>query len=337
MGDLTLLSDIDKQVLYQKVSEYIYAVNPLKTSKKPKYAVCISGLYRNHPQALESILEKIVKPLNADVFVHSWDEMHLWAGIGGNTLGARVFGRNNLKYVPKILHTDVHQLKNYSPKIYELLKSPQAQPFDRSEFERILCPKKIRVDNQDQFIKQLKQPNNFALSRGNFNQIKMFYGLMSVFNEALEYADYDYIIRVRPDILIEDIDTNIINNLRNNKIYTTVSGVGLNDSIFILSSSMAHNLCQYIQHLLNSGSLSPYPEFPLYDAHNTFTSWMIENRYSFGKDAFTYSLLTTSDNQIKLKNIKQIVHEDMYQNSQEQNSVLNDFYSFIIKKFSGEN
>lgn len=45
------------------------------SSKKYKVAICLSGHVRNYPKNLPSINKFLVKPLNADVFIHTWDSI----------------------------------------------------------------------------------------------------------------------------------------------------------------------------------------------------------------------------------------------------------------------
>lgn len=329
-----LLSNSEKKVFTLNFYENIKKVNSLKrNSKKPKIAVCISGLYRNHVQSLESIRENVILPTDADVFIHSWDERSIWLGFGGSPFFRRVFGKQPEKVtLPEI--NDLRHLKNYLPTTAAVLAKPVYKPFDGQMFKLVFAPKKMEIENQAEFESTLKNTAGYALLRGSLNQIKMFHGLKRSIDMALEYDNYDYIIRLRPDMIIEKkIDLSSLEKLETNHFYTTCHKIGVDDAEFIASSSVAHSLSQLISQMFEFEKLSPYSAFPLYDSHNLFLLWLIENEYFVDHDLMSRRILTSYDTKNEVPYLKEAIDKDFSELSEEDQEKFKLFVNFLKKDY----
>lgn len=314
----SFLSKDEKTLFQLHYNSKLKQFNNLKSKTKNKVAVCISGLYRNHTHALESIREYIVEPLNADVFVHTWDDKSIWTGIGGNPDTVRLFGADSKSLVPREI-SDLHKIQDQLPNIYNKIKSPIFEKWDGKEITDVLNPHSIIIEDQIHFEDSILDKRNYLLARGSMNQIKMFHGMKKSFDLALENGNYDYIIRIRPDILVDSkITLEDISNLDNNTIYTNIGHFGLQDFEFVLSSSMAHNLSRFILKMFDFNALSPYDSFPLYDAHNLMMSWMIEYNYTFDNDLYKRFLTDMTDRKISIKGLNEAIETD-YNNLPELN------------------
>ncbi|HFP7338611.1 TPA: hypothetical protein ACHKO7_001721, partial [Campylobacter jejuni] len=103
-----------------------YAINLPSFEDKPKIAVCLWGIFRgNYIKALDDINKLIVKPLNADLFIHTWNECHIWSGYGGDSHFARRFFdfdvyNNNFP----ISFREYENLKEYFPTVLNKIKEP---------------------------------------------------------------------------------------------------------------------------------------------------------------------------------------------------------------------
>lgn len=284
--------------------------NRLKSKTKNRVAVCISGLYRNHTNSVESIKKNIIDPLDADVFIHTWDEKAIWNGVGGNKSSFRLFGPSAKSIIPKEIEF-LNNMETILPKTYDKIKNPIYEKWDGNEISNILNPKKILIENQEEFAKYLKDRKNYSLARGNLNQIKMFYGMKKSFDLAFDYGDYDYIIRIRPDILVTNtLSIDDVYKLKNNTIYTAVWDYGLMDFEFVMSSSMAYNLSKFIKKMLDFNVLSLYEDFPLYDSHNLILAWLIDFNYFFDKDLLKRSLLDMSERKISIEGLRNALDKD---------------------------
>lgn len=292
--------------------------NKLKSKTNNRVAVCISGLYRNHIEALENIKKNIVEPLNADVFIHTWDEKSIWTGNGGSPTINKLLGKNAISLLPNEID-NLQKLQKKLPTAYEIIRYPAYEKWDGTEITNILNPKAILIENQERFESSIENKERFLLSRGSMNQIKMFYGIKKSFDLALGNDNYDFIIRLRPDTLVNSkVSIDMISELKNNTIYTGVSNVGLFDADFTISSSVGYNLSIFIDKMFDFDSLSLYENFPLYDSHNLLLAWLIEFNYYFDNPVFDRGgILSTSERVISIKDLSNALDRDFHNLSED--------------------
>lgn len=322
----SILDKAEKRLYQEYLNSILRNNNNLRSKTNNRVAVCISGLYRNHIEALVNIKENIIEPLNADVFIHTWDEKSIWSGNGGSPNMNRLFGISARSIMPEKV-SDLKSMENLLPNFYNIIKNPVNEKWDGSEMTNILRPKGFMIESQENFEDFLRHKENYTKSRGSLNQIKMFYGIKKSFDLALESGTYDYIIRIRPDTHAKSkISENTIENLKNNTIYTGVSHVGLFDADFVVSKSVANNLSSFIEKMFEFNVLSPYEGFPLYDSHNLLLAWMIEYGYYFDNPIFHRGLLSMSERKIVIDGLEKAIDSD-YANLTENNKA--EFLPFI--------
>ena len=258
--------------------------------------------------------------MNADVFIHTWDKKDIWIGNGGSPNIIRMFNSKARSLLPEEIK-DLKTLQERLPRTYDIIQYPVSKQWDVTEITNILKPKNVLVENQIDFENSLINKEGYLLSRGNLNQIKMFYGIKKSFDMALSYSNYDYIIRIRPDTSVNNkvLSTDIY-NLKNNTFYAGASQVGPYDAHFAISSPMAYHLSNFIEKMFEFDSLSPYPEFPLYDSHNLFLAWLIESDYVMDKPPFTCGLLATSERKISIEGLDSAVEDD-FNNLSDDNKI----------------
>lgn len=296
----------------------------------PKVAVCISGMYRNHLEGLDSIYENIVKPLNADVFIHTWDQTSVWAGLGGSPTAARIFGENDKDIFP----LEKGSLLNYAqwwPNTIGILKS-EINKSTVEDFFNILKPRQVSIENADNVISGLGDMSGFTELRGTLNQIKMFYSIKKSFDMALNTYDYDYIVKVRPDVLISDkVSSDFFTNVSNNIFYANINNpTGLSDQIFVLSSSMAYSFSQFVARMLKQGRLSIFENFPLYDSHNLILSWLLNNNYEIGPRKVFFSILPNAE--VVIPGLSDALHEDFNNMTDEDQRKFKAFKEFLLQR-----
>ncbi|WP_269913359.1 hypothetical protein [Acinetobacter sp. HY1485] len=324
----------DEIALYQKyLNDHIKSINHLKSKSKYKVAICISGLYRNHENALKSIKDNLIDPLDADVFVHTWDQKAVWTGFGGTPHYTRVFGDKAQQFVPKEIY-NLKKIKDFLPCTYSKLEAAIYHKWDGEEFLNYFKPKKILIENQDEFVNTLNNKENYTLARGSLNQIKMFYGLQKSLELAFNHDKYDYIIRIRPDILVNSqVSLEKVADLENNIIYTNVGDFGLQDFEFMTSSSVAYNFSNFIKKMFDFEALSPYEKYPLYDAHNLMLSWMIEGNYRFDKDVMKRSLLNMVNRKILIDGLNEALDQDFENLSQDNKAKFIFFVEYLRENY----
>ena len=290
-----LLDNHIKRDIQAQFFRKIKACNPLNIEKPKKIAVCISGMYRGHEQSLKEIAENIVKPLNADVFMHTWDTQADWPGIGGTASFFRLFGHENEKKIPKKYHgvNNIFKIEERFPHLFNLIKTPISQNLDQEKIKAIFPNIHIKIESQNQFEEIYIKNNRYAKNTRYKNQLKMFYGIYQSFYMALQQSlEYDFIIRIRPDVSVETFNPKIFDNLENNLFYGLSENiVGPTDVEFVCSSQMALSFINFCKNIFSKGRLNPFEQMPDADSHRLILLWLIDNGYSLGDDVIKTKIL----------------------------------------------
>lgn len=287
-----LLDNSEKEQFYRSFARTIRKYNSFEMTGKTKVSICISGIYRNQPEALISIQKNLVTPLNADIFIHTWDNVSTWSGLGGAPHRTRIFGQESQEYIPTNLRW-LTILARYFPTAYGILEKPINRKLDLEKDFSPLSNYKIQVDAESEFQYKLNNVESYHKQLGGLNQVKMFYGIKKSFDMALDERGYDVIIRSRPDIIINDrVESADIDRLNNNSIYAKVfPDVGMTDMFFAMRSSVAYNFSSFINTILSGQKFSPFNSFPEYDSHNLVTVWSFANDYLIDKEIVMTDLL----------------------------------------------
>ena len=318
-----------KENLFSIFKNKIKAENSLKISRKLKVAICISGLYRNHPESLESIKEKLIDPLEADVFIHTWSEMSYWTGYGGSPSCWRTLGHEAQATLPKAYHQDLMTLKPLLPQTTNILKTPLMRENNIDLFQRILNPKEIIVENEADFIASLTNPEGFTKLRGTHNQIKMFWGIKQSFDLALKADKYDVIIRIRPDMtVVNQIEPSFFDGIENNVFYSRVwPTTGITDSLFYSTDSVAYTFSRFVDQMMEKQELSPFDNYPRYDSHALFASWVYANNY--GLEPKYIAGIIQVNPITKLDGLSEALDQDFHALTADKKLALKDFVEHL--------
>lgn len=275
---------------YYKFNNAILNSNNTKlksiSKKKPRVAVCISGMFRGHESAIQSIKDNIISPLNADVFIHSWDFWQPWVGIGGGAPESwawRLLGSDGIKYCPKSLKSFL-DFKKYFPTSAKIIETPITATFTSNVMSSLIQPQSFRLDNELEFIKSLGTNVDAFSTRGHHNQAKMFYGIyestqLMLTYERLHNFEYDYVVRARPDCAIVDkLSQDFLEKLNFNELATDMDMVvGPVDQFYISKRDVHIKIADLWKASVASERLSPFEGFPKYDAHMLMYLWMVTN------------------------------------------------------------
>jgi hypothetical protein len=199
-----------------------------------KVALCISGQPRRALETFHYINENIIKPNNADVFIH----MHYDAD---NLYVEKAHADNGNCFLQRGI--DKHIIEAYCPKRY-LIESPRN--FQKPNIKIT----ETRLSN----IKQMNRHKTWTAEEHRAHIVKqltsMYYSIYKS-NELKEvYANetvivYDYVIRIRFDILpllpilCKDLDPNYIHYLdigQPDELISDWLNIGSNDIMNIFSS-----------------------------------------------------------------------------------------------------
>lgn len=154
-----------------------------------RVALCLSGQPRNAEKTVKIIYDYIIKPNNADVFIHSWyDENNLsFEKIDLDREGQKEFQKNLDKYLISV----------YKPKNYIFETQINFRDFD------ITIPDKM-IDIYSTMNKKHFNTRNNIANHIKHQNISMFYSIYKCNQLKEEYANkngfiYDCVIRLRFD------------------------------------------------------------------------------------------------------------------------------------------
>lgn len=224
-----------KQKLHSYIITRLFKCSSLNTiiSKKPKVALCISGQLRGYKEAFESINKYIInnKTIEVDTYVHSW------VNIGARQLSAinieRLSSANNFNKVFKEISQGFTE-KELQEKYFSLNNLICKDQLVTEEELKLFynTPYVVLEDDHEDKFKQMT------------NSEKMYYKMYEV-NKLVKESkkSYDIVIRIRPDIKIEQMFAlswkQIIRNCNlNNTVYGDSYTYALDFSLFAMSEAV---------------------------------------------------------------------------------------------------
>ncbi|HED0569188.1 TPA: hypothetical protein R4K40_001391 [Campylobacter coli] len=223
-----ILQDFMKQnfygasICYEQIS-YLLRMKKLSiTYSSPNIAVLVTGAIRgkNWLESLDFLKNQIINPLNADVFLFSWNKKMLWPSIRN---------RSNWVYrrIPEVYNNTPEQIKNFNeftkcfPNVYNKLSEDLSIPFSKDELEQ------LNVFFNDIYLEDEKSFIVCHQKCGELNNLhKMLYGRKIAFELMEEYEKrfqkkYDFVLIVRPDLDYPRIDSVILEKINIGNVIAT--------------------------------------------------------------------------------------------------------------------
>ncbi|ARQ98437.1 capsular polysaccharide biosynthesis protein [Campylobacter devanensis] len=191
-----------------------------------KVALCISGAFRgeNFIEDIRNSINGIAEPLNADVFIASWDSYKVWMGLCGGSPGwlRILYSQNIIEAAPKEIVVVNAEFKDKCPNIYNALNREIDRPITSkilNKIQKLPNVKGVYLSNEREFLQKYPCKLDVATS------LKMTYNYTRVAKLIQDYEEkhnfyYDYIIHIRPDFkytLNFSIDT--LKKLKDNQLY----------------------------------------------------------------------------------------------------------------------
>lgn len=260
-------------------------------------------------------------------------------GIGGDVNWVyRLFGGKILKKCPDELKLKPFVQKNF-PHIYNKLEDVESSPLNEKSLKKILISKDALIENESRFLDNLPFAKEKLISRGHFNQAKMFYGIYKVMKLMEDYENmnkikYDYVIRCRPDIgLNNELKLESLNSLEENEVLVDFFPYGVQDQFRAGKRDTMFKLANIWEEVLSEERLSPFNEYPDIDAHNLIYLWMIQNNMitvptKIKRDvslAARYSKIPSIEKELE----KDLIHiSDEYKNRDD----FKEFFQLLMEK-----
>lgn len=183
--------------------------SPLAIREPLKIAFLISGQMRGYKDTLPVIVDKLVAPLNGDIFIHTWKQ----SGFRQPTSleSERIFTGGFLSaWKLALTHKTLPELKTLYPQLFQYLEN--LGDIDMDFLKNIKNTKKLVVDDAESHM-----------FNGWTNAKCMHYKMRSCFDLASQYGDYDVYFRIRADKEVLNVDINSLRdeltNLQRNSIY----------------------------------------------------------------------------------------------------------------------
>ncbi|MGI7191231.1 hypothetical protein ACNGDX_03215 [Campylobacter coli] len=209
-------------ICYEQIS-YLLRMKKLSiTYSSPNIAVLVTGAIRgkNWLESLDFLKNQIINPLNADVFLFSWNKKMLWPSIRN---------RSNWVYrrIPEVYNNTPEQIKNFNeftkcfPNVYNKLSEDFSIPFSKDELEQ------LNVFFNDIYLEDEKSFIVCHQKCGELNNLhKMLYGRKIAFELMEEYEKrfqkkYDFVLIVRPDLDYPRIDSVILEKINIGNVIAT--------------------------------------------------------------------------------------------------------------------
>jgi hypothetical protein len=187
-----------------------------------KLALLITGQPRHIDITYNSIQKNIINILKPDIFIHAWYDKKN-NGLPIKNSGPTYYKNNKKKYIVD-KNTTQKILKYYNPKKYII--EPQ-----------IDCTKFIKQDyyiDKNIYTASPLATYSMYLSLYKCNNLKKKY-------EIENNIKYDYVIKIRFDILMQDtLNIKNIDLINYNSPFTN----GIDDRIFIVSSIISDKICE---------------------------------------------------------------------------------------------
>ncbi|MFV0499618.1 MAG: XcbB/CpsF family capsular polysaccharide biosynthesis protein [Bacilli bacterium] len=258
--------------------------SPKTKSSKPRIAVCFSGATRFNIEALfDEFNKKLIDPLEADVFITTWNERDEYPGFmsatGDGDWAHRYFAQFKAEQ-PRAINT----LKEFSellPLTAEKLKHPIRKTNSIDDFLKIFPNAKIKFLDQEQFEKNYD--NKRFRRRGNLNMAKMLFGIWET-QQLMMASDkeYDYVFRARNDwapthkITLADV-VKIKDNEIADKRHPVV---GTLDLLYYGTTNTMMKMAEMWKVAVENDDLSPLYVNGIkqdFDIHRMYDLWLKEN------------------------------------------------------------
>ncbi|MBX1811488.1 sugar transferase, partial [Campylobacter jejuni] len=205
-----------------------------KSYSGSRIALCLNGQLRpGWRDSIKALIDSFSHLGNIDVFLYSWDTESLWPGVGGNGIGwIRRFFRPIVSKCPSELIMSNIEFSKKFPNVFNIISKEFNKKFLLKDV--FILDDKIKKVTLESYSKVVNRLGDLK------NDSKQFYGIYQVYNVMEEYEKqnnfkYDFIVRVRPDYIIEKNNIKIedLHLLELNEIYSLRGSAGLDDSLEI--------------------------------------------------------------------------------------------------------
>ena len=296
-----------------------------------KVAICFHGIFRGDFEGqINDTLEKLAKPLNADVFIFTWDKFQEWGGLcGGISWSDRLLEKKLAESAPAEIGLN-ENFRKFFPNTSKVLSYEYRTPLSHKAMQKFIaknpCIRAYALENQD----------HKYLVWGE----KIYYGMQKSLDLMQEYENkhnirYDFIIFARPDF--EIIKTISLEDLRELDLNEICEEYGFYGSGSAFPYGRAEAMRHYVSLMSNLHHLQGSYLTNVADNHDTQSKWaMYFNLKTRDWKHITalYNRYAPSDiiclKKLRIPNIKKAFKEDLVVLQKEfDEEKLKEFESFF--------
>ncbi|MBX7491159.1 hypothetical protein [Helicobacter turcicus] len=316
--------------------------NPIKTPKTrgKKVALLLCGQVRgNFNACFEVFNERIIKPLNADVFVFTWDSYFKYPGLAGSASRGNDWAYRYAKGIPcpSDLNSTGFFMDNFPLSYAKLNTKTPPQPTNKNLFKTLRNVKNIEIADEKEADKECK---DFAMGQNQreSNMYKMVYGFKRILENVKEYealnGEYDYLIRVRPDVVVYgEFSFEKLETLNANEIVDDFFHYGMQDQFFLGRREVMDRMLKFYDCVARAKDLRYYSKDVSANFSCHFAFWMhcILNDIFVVKSSYPRDLSVFLKD-LKLPDIKEEFLID-FKNAPQSIKIRKDIKEFFAKAF----
>ncbi|ELZ2022297.1 hypothetical protein THM98_001630, partial [Campylobacter coli] len=264
---ISFYKDQGSKIYLDKISKSL-ELKPNSNIKKPKIALCLWGVCRgNYMKVLQETKKNIIDPLNADVFLHTWDEWDRWPGLCGTLNWHWRFIRpRDRKFFPSIMNGK--NLQMYFPNVFNKMSTVIKDTLPLTDILNIINPRSYKIENAntversiDFSIEKLKyqfESHHYPLAV--FRLRYQMYKVIEILRQyEIKNGTYDYIIMQRFDTSCErKIDIKFLENIDFNEIKMQLGKTGVVDFLLMGKRNSVLKLVNLYQKMIDQQEIDVY-------------------------------------------------------------------------------
>jgi hypothetical protein len=239
-------------------------VRPPASAKIPRIAICLAGQTRGTSACLRSLRDNVIAPLQADVFLSTWDKVAEWPGVfKTDQFIGRTFGAEAASLFPFPELNDARTFQATFPQLFATFSTAITQDFNVNFYAENFDLNAYETESEDDFLNDISFDIKKLEFREKHNQAKMFYKNYSVMRLLLEYEKihdikYDYIIRMRPDLRYNiPAQRDLFEAIHKDTVYLNYdySGYGPDDNMWVAQRETMLKMCSIWPAMLDTQSI----------------------------------------------------------------------------------
>jgi hypothetical protein len=220
--------------------------------EKPRIAICLTGQTRGTSACLKTLRDNLINPLQADVFLSTWDKVAEWPGVfKPSKFIRRTFGAEAESRFPLPELDDVAKFSAVFPHFLATFNESITKDLDLDFYEKNFDLTAYKIEKEEEFLQTIPFDIQKLEYKGKHNQAKMFYTNWSVMQLLLDYEKqhnikYDIIIRTRPDLRYDTpAQRESLEAVEENTVYLNYdyTGFGPDDNLWVAKREAMLKMC----------------------------------------------------------------------------------------------